>query len=192
MRLPSIVVSALLAGATLAAAGSAAAQSTYVVNDRSATYTVPVGITVIPNATGPADEAIFAITRGTGSASHRAGICVMRISALQSRPSDAAWSMLIAQNRNNTEQMARARVKPPAEFVSLGGYKDLTVGSAKGYGFWYSEKRQTGQVETKLTFAVVMMPDRLYSAECASTLGMTFTADEVDRIFRLAVSVRRP
>jgi len=63
MRLPSFVVSALLAGAAISVAGSAAAQTTYVADDRSAAFTVPAGIAVVPNTTGTPGQSVFAINR---------------------------------------------------------------------------------------------------------------------------------
>jgi len=56
--------------------------------------------------------------------------------------------------------MARALVQAPDQFVSLGGYRDLIVGSANGYGYWYDVRRASGQTNTRVTMSVVMMPDR--------------------------------
>lgn len=191
MRLPSLVVPALLAAATLAGAGSAAAQTTHVSGDRSTAYTLPPGVTVIPSPKSPAGESAFAIARMTGGDTQRAGFCVMRVSALDSQPSEAAWSMLVAHTRNNAEQTARGQVKAPDQFVSLGGFKDVVVGSANGYGYWFDQREKTGQIKTRVTIAVVMMPDRLFSGVCSSSPGAPFTQADIDRIFTLASSARR-
>ena len=182
------------AGLTLVAAcaGAAKAQTTHQSGDGTSAYIMPAGVEVLSDPALRPDQAGFSIMRTTGGRKERAGACVLGISTLAGQPNLQTWAAMVTAHRTDTETKARAKASPPTAFVSLGGYRDLTlVNGGDGYFFWFDQNRSDGLQETRLIAVALLRPQSLFAGNCTSAKGKTFTPAEIEVILNLVSSVRR-
>ena len=188
MRLPLFL---LLTALAPLCAGVAHAQTRHQPADGSLTYQVPAGFEVIVVPTLEPSQAAFSVMRTTSGVRTSVGVCVMGGKNLTGAPNLPAWNNIIAGHRTDTEGKARARVKAPATFVRVGGYRDLTFAEGDGYTFWY-QQRTAGGEETQLAMAALIRPQMIVTGSCGGNSGQTFTQAEIEQIIRLMSSARRP
>ncbi|MDO9336773.1 MAG: hypothetical protein Q7T61_10260 [Caulobacter sp.] len=176
-----------VAAATLAAPALAA---DYVHTDGSAAYVVPAGITLKPDSRLKANQASFDVDR-RGVA--RAGVCVLSINLLPADANLDSWAKMKQTAQADPEAMARKTVRAPDSFVGLGGFRPLTLrGGGDGYVYWVTSRQPDGREQTDLTAIGLIDQRHLYAANCSSEPGLTFAPAEIERIFRLAASVKQP
>lgn len=188
MRLPLFL---LLTALAPLCAGVAHAQTRHQPADGSLIYEVPAGFEVIVAPTLEPGQAAFSVMRTTSGARTSVGVCVMGGKTLSGAPNLPAWNNIIAGHRADTESKARARVKAPATFVRVGGYRDLKFAEGDGYAFWYQQRTPSGE-ETQFGMAALIRPQVILTGSCGGNQGQTFTQAEIEQIIRLISSTRRP
>lgn len=188
MRVAALLSIVMLSAA---AAGPAVAQAESRAPDGSSTYVVPAGIQAFTDDRLKPGQAPFEVMRTIGGRKERVGICVLGVSTLAGSPNLQTWAGMIATHRTDTEAKARAKAAP-GTFVSVGGYRELTLPEGgDGYFYWFEQRGADGQQQTHVVMVGLIRPQSLFAGDCLSSGGMSFTPAEIERIVKLANSARR-
>lgn len=179
---------ALLAAAFATALAVPAVAADYVHTDGTA-YVVPAGFTQTPDTRLKPNQARFDVDR---KGLPRAGTCILSLNPLPADANLDSWGKMKAAAQADPEATARKAVRSPKAFVSLGGYRPLTLrAGGDGYVFWVTSS-EAGRQQTDLTAIGLIGTRQLYAANCISEPGLSFSAAEIDRILKLVASVKQP
>ena len=182
MPIRSIAVLALAA-----AIATPALAADFVHTDGTA-YTVPAGIEAFSDSRIAANQAGFFIER---PGVRRAGVCIVGVTLLNGYANRETWEKMKAAQKADPAATAGKLVKPPETIEKIGGVRDLTLThGGDGVIYWLTLTTASGRTQAMANGIALIGNRQIYAINCTSEPGLTFTPAELDRIFKLAISVK--
>lgn len=191
MNLRFVASAAAVAGAVLAIAAPAAAQSTFTHPTGGWSTTVPAAMATHPLGAVNGDKGQFVVRRGTTDV----GICVASSATPQAVVTQDVWTQVVGTYNNDPAGEAKGAAERAGHtFIKFGGSRPFTARSGwGGYFFWYDRTNgQTKNNQTAVNAASMLSANHRFVTVCTSSAGFFFDNADLNAIQSFVSSARVP